>query len=190
MNSSEKLSTLLESLPGVGEKTASRFAAFIARQPTRWISDLSEALLDIGDATPCTRCCAPADAEECDICAARKNSESICVVESESDIHAIEAIGCSHTYHVLGGVLSPLDGIGPEDINLSHLLDRVKEEHPKEIILALAPSVEADATAMYIARILDEVPVTRIARGLPIGSQVEHTDSATLAAAFQRRSAE
>lgn len=156
---------------------------------------LAEALVAAKDrVTTCTVCFNVADASPCSICASEKRDHTtICVVEEPNDVMAVERTQeYRGVYHVLGGAISPLDGIGPDELKIRELVARVAErpdERPREVILALNPNVEGDTTAYYISQLLTplDVPVTRIARGLPIGGDLEYADEATLSRAFEGR---
>jgi len=198
--SSESVETLVEqfaTLPGIGRKTARRLAAFILKQPRTAVEEMAAALIAVKDKVIfCSVCFNVADHDPCPICTSGKRNQSIvCVVEEPSDLMAIERTnGYNGAYHVLGGAISPLDGIGPEDLRIKELVARVAtpaaESNPvEEVILAVNPSVEGDTTAYYITRLLTpfEVRVTRLARGIPIGSDLEFTDEATLTRALEAR---
>jgi recombination protein RecR len=198
--SSESVETLVEqfaTLPGIGRKTARRLAAFILKQPRTAVEEMAAALIAVKDKVIfCSVCFNVADHDPCAICTSDKRNQSVvCVVEEPSDLMAIERTnGYSGAYHVLGGAISPLDGIGPEDLRIKELVARVATpaegaDPVEEIILAVNPSVEGDTTAYYITRLLTpfEVRVTRLARGIPIGSDLEFTDEATLTRALEAR---
>ena len=198
--SSESVETLVEqfaTLPGIGRKTARRLAAFILKQPRTAVEEMASALIAVKDKVIfCSVCFNVADHDPCPICTSDKRNQSIvCVVEEPSDLMAIERTnGYNGAYHVLGGAISPLDGIGPEDLRIKELVARVATpaagSNPvEEVILAVNPSVEGDTTAYYITRLLTpfEVRVTRLARGIPIGSDLEFTDEATLTRALEAR---
>ncbi|MEW6031868.1 MAG: recombination mediator RecR [Bacillota bacterium] len=179
-------------LPGVGPKTAQRLAFFVLRMEERDVMALASALADakrkIGR---CSVCFNLADAEPCHICRdARRDRGVICVVEEANDLVAMEKTRTYNgLYHVLEGALSPLEGVGPEALRLAGLLKRVKEGGVREVILATNPTVEGEATAMYIARLLRplNVKTTRIARGVPVGGDLEYADEVTLARALEGR---
>ncbi|MGB1049100.1 MAG: recombination mediator RecR [Rhodothermales bacterium] len=197
--SSESVETLVEqfaTLPGIGRKTARRLAAFILKQPRSSVEEMAAALIAVKDNVLfCSICFNVADHDPCPVCTSdRRNQQTVCVVEEPSDLMAIERTGgYSGAYHVLGGAISPLDGIGPEDLRIKELVARVAapSDRPavEEIILAVNPSVEGDTTAYYITQLLApfDVRVTRLARGIPIGSDLEFTDEATLTRALEAR---
>ena len=180
----------LSKLPGVGRKTAQRLAFFILKSDSEEIRHLSEAIVNIKRKIIFCDCCGIMTEESiCDICIDTDREDSIiCVVEEPQDIYAFEKTNSFHgRYHVLGGVLSPLDGIGPEDLNLHNLYKRVKVG--MEIVLATNPSIEGDTTSLYLAKMLENLgaKVTRLARGLPVGSDLEYMDELTLVRAMEGR---
>lgn len=180
-------------LPGIGPKTAERLAIHLLHSPHSRIKDLGESVLTMKDGVEfCSRCWHLADQDPCMICAnPERNHGTICVVENVLDVVAIEKSRSYHgAYHVLHGVLSPIDGIGPEDLKLYDLEKRVKEGGVNEIILAVNPSVEGETTALYIGKMLkpyDGVRVTRIARGLPVGGELGYADESTISRAMTGR---
>lgn len=178
-------------LPGIGRKTAQRLALFVLRQPLDDVQRMSRALLDVKEhVRSCSVCCNITEQDPCAICTSpRRERGIICVVEESNDVFAIEKTNeYKGLYHVLGGRLSPLDGIGPEDLRVRELLDRATGD-TVEVILAMNPNVEGEATTMYLARLLRPlgVSVTRIARGIPIGSDLEFVDNATISRALEGR---
>ena len=180
----------LSKLPGIGRKTAQRLAFFILKSDSEKIRHLSEAIVNIKRKIIFCDCCGIMTEESiCDICIDTDREDSIiCVVEEPQDIYAFEKTNSFHgRYHVLGGVLSPLDGIGPEDLNLQNLYKRVKVG--MEIVLATNPSIEGDTTSLYLAKMLENLgaKVTRLARGLPVGSDLEYMDELTLVRAMEGR---
>jgi recombination protein RecR len=195
LNGKNPLSRLigeLTKLPGIGRKTAERLAFFLLKEDERLARDLAEALLDMRkNMRFCPRCFNMTDGDLCEICAnPRRNRALICVVEEPKDIWAIEKSGSyDGVYHVLMGALSPLDGVGPENLRIRELLKRIGEGKVEELIVATDPNVEGDATALYIARLVKPlgVPVTRIASGLPVGGDLEYADSVTLSKALSGR---
>ena len=184
----------LERLPGIGPKSASRLAFFLLRAPDELAKQLAETLLTLNEATGlCTTCfnITLSDQDICEICASEnRDKDYICVVEEPLDVLAIERTGGFHgRYHVLHGVLSPIDGIGPEDLKIRPLLDRVRLEEIKEVIIATNPSMEGDATALYLKQHLasTNIRVTGLARGLPVGGDLEYADQNTLLRALAGR---
>ena len=181
-------------LPGVGRKTAQRLTYHVLRASTDEARGLADALIGIKERVAyCSVCCNITDlgVDPCEICAdARRDTTRICVVEEPLDVLAIERTGeYRGRYHVLHGAISPIDGIGPDQIRARELLARVKEGGVAEVILATNPNLEGEATAMYLADLLDQhVPViSRIARGLPVGGDLEYADDVTLIRSLQGR---
>lgn len=183
----------LSRLPGIGEKSATRLAFHLVRGNRQQIQDLAQALLDVTDRIRlCSVCMTMTEADPCALCTdPRRDAETICVVASPSDLVAIDRGGHFRgRYHVLHGLLSPLEGIGPDDIRLAELVKRLGGDPPvREVIIATSPSVDGEATAMYIARTLKPlgVQVSRIATGLPVGGELEYSDQATIARALAGR---
>ena len=182
----------LARLPGIGRKTALRLTHHLLRQSPDQSRRLAESLVALVDRVhPCKRCRNFTDAEFCSICTdTRRDERLICVVEEAADIASIERAGeFRGMYHVLGGRLSPLDGVGPDDLAIGSLVDRVSSDGIVEVILATNPSLEGEATALYLQRQLSRgaVRVTRIARGLPVGGDLEYADGVTIAQALQAR---
>jgi recombination protein RecR len=179
-------------LPGIGEKSATRLAYFILKQNEDVAQGLAQALIEAKQKVGlCKSCFTFTDSDQCPICEnpARKH-EVVCVVERPSDVHSIEISGSfAGLYHVLHGVLSPLDGIGPEELKIRELLMRLKDAEIREIIIATNPSVEGQATALYLARILKPLglKVTQLAYGIPLGGQLEYTDRQTIGKALENR---
>ena len=184
----------LSRLPGIGEKTAERLTMHIIRAPRKEIEALAQSISEIKEKVRlCSRCFALSDAADCDICGNPARNESLlCVVEQPADMVAIEKSGayCGR-YHILQGVLSPMNGVGPNDIRIRELLDRVKEGAVKEVVLATSTSVEGEATADYLAQRLASLPVkvTRIASGVPMGGDLQYVDPVTLQRALETRHA-
>ena len=179
-------------LPGVGEKTARRLAFTILDMAEEEVSDFAETLVQVKrDIGFCNRCGNLSEGEFCAICKDNSRNEKIlCVVERPADVFVLESSGQFRgRYHVLHGVLSPLDGVGPEDLSISKLVERVGEEKITEVIIATNPSVEGDTTSLYIAKILNThgIKVTRPARGLPLGSSLEYIDRGTISKALEGR---
>jgi recombination protein RecR len=189
----DRLTDELARLPGIGRKTALRLTYHLLRTPAGEVNRLAEALVTLTRTVrACAKCGNYTESELCPICAnPRRDLSVVCVVEQASDIGAIERAGeFRGTYHVLGGRLSPLDGIGPAELNIAPLLERVKTAGEiQEIILATNPSVEGEATALYLHRLLAPLGlrVTRLARGLPIGGDLEYADGVTIAEALHSR---
>jgi recombination protein RecR len=200
---SESVEALVEHLtrlPTIGRKTAQRLAAYILKMPRDQVQALAEALIAVKERVRnCGICFTVTDDETCAICrSARRDHGTICVVEEANDVMALERTGeYRGVYHVLGGAISPLDGIGPDDLRIRELVARVAADTTAaeapvkvgEVILAMNPNVEGDTTSYYLAQILRPfgVRVTRIARGLPIGSALEYADEATLSRALEGR---
>jgi recombination protein RecR len=179
-------------LPGIGAKTAERLALASMEMDQDAIDLFSKSLVDIKTKIKhCTICNNLSETEKCLICTDNMRNKSIvCVVEDPKNIIAIEKIGTYNgTYHVLNGLISPLDGINPEDVNISTLLDRIDKENIKEVILALKPNIEGETTALYINRKLKDknVVVTKIAHGIPLGADMEYIDTLTLSMALDDR---
>lgn len=179
-------------LPGVGPKSALRLAYYVLSMTIDDVNSLTGALIDVKKhIVTCSICGGIADHEVCPICAdeTRKNG-SLCIVKDAKDVITIESTGeFRGRYHVLHGLISPLDGIGPADLNMPGLINRCEDEDVKEVIIALNPTVEGDATALYLARLLEplDVIVTRIAHGLPVGADLEFADRATIARSLEYR---
>ena len=193
MSAIDDLATELSRLPGIGRKTALRLTYHLLRQPTEQSKRLAQALLTLGDRVrPCAQCFNLTEEELCAICRdPRRDASVICVVEQASDISAIERAGeYRGLYHVLGGRLSPLDGVGPDDLTVQALLDRLGGETPvREVILATNPSLEGEATALFVQGQVAPrgITVSRIARGLPVGGDLEYADGVTIAQALSAR---
>jgi recombination protein RecR len=191
----DDLATELSRLPGIGRKTALRLTYHLLRQPADQSRRLAQALATLSDKVrPCSRCFNLTEADLCAICRDhRRDLGILCVVEESSDIGAIERSGeFRGQYHVLGGRLSPLDGIGPDELTVGALVRRVgnaSAEGVREVIIATNPSLEGEATALYIQGQLAPfgVPVSRIARGLPVGGDLEYADGVTIAQALSAR---
>lgn len=186
------LAEKLRTLPGVGRKTAERLAFHILKSPRAEAESLSRAIMDVKDkAMLCSVCSSITDADPCQICSDQgRDHSTICVVEEAHDLFSIERVGeYTGVYHVLMGALSPLDGVGPEEIRVKELVARVEKGGVKEIILATNPNAEGEATAMYLAKTLRPhgVAVTRIARGLPMGGDLEYADEMTLSKSLSGR---
>ncbi len=179
-------------LPGIGPKSAQRLAYHVLRAPIAEARALAEAILEARErVTLCSRCQHLTDVDPCRFCSDPQRDRSlICVVEEPLDVLAVERSGRFRgLYHVLHGVISPMDGVGPEDLKVGELLDRLRSGEVKEVIVATNPSLEGEATAMYLARLLRPlgVRVTRLARGLPMGADIEYADDITIARALEGR---
>lgn len=182
----------LRRLPGIGEKTATRLVYWMLRAPKGLITDLAASLVHLSENVhACERCGNFTPTSPCSLCLdPRRDDTAICVVEHPQDLHAFERGGeFRGRYHVLHGALSPLDGIGPQELNLRSLLNRLRDGTVKEIIIATNPTVEGDATALYIARLLKDVDVivSRLAHGLSVGTEIEYADTISLSRAFHNR---
>ena len=182
----------LARLPGVGEKTAQRLAFHLLRAEPSYARELAQAILDVKEKIRlCSVCCNLTEADPCALCTdTRRDAHTICVVAQPPDLLAIERTGFRGRYHVLGGVLSPLDGVGPDDLRIPELLRRLDGQGGSaEVILATSPNVEGEATALYLAKLIKPLGVrtTRIATGVPIGGELEYADQITLARALESR---
>jgi recombination protein RecR len=182
----------LSKWPGIGEKTASRLALHLLRTSEAEVLELANALMELKEKIQlCRRCYAFADQEFCPICAnPARHQGQIMVVAEPGDLLAIEKVGWYQgLYHVLGGLISPLEGVGPDDIRIMELLDRVMKEEVKEVILGLNPSLEGETTTTYLAQELRPlgIKVTRIAYGLPMGGEIKYADQQTLRESLNHR---
>lgn len=189
----DDLVAALSSLPGIGKKSATRMAFYLLKRPAEESAELADRIVKAREALrPCINCGNLAEEQLCNICSDQSRDRSlICVVEESSDLQAIESTGeYKGLYHVLGGALSPLDGIGPEELNLDSLKQRVATG-VTEVILATNPSTEGEATASYIMSLLKDtgIKISRIARGLPAGGSLEFADKTTLSRAMENRTA-
>jgi recombination protein RecR len=187
----EKLITNLARLPGIGRKTAGRLAFHLLKVPREEALELAEAIREVKERVGfCSICNNISENDPCYICRdPERKAETICVVEEAVDLAALDkAEGYQGLYHVLGGRISPLDGIGPDDLKIKELLARIGEQ-TREIIIATNPNVEGEATAVYLAKLLKPLglKITRIARGLPVGSDLEYADGMTLSRALEGR---
>jgi recombination protein RecR len=187
-----RLIDALQRLPGIGPKTAQRLTFFLLKRPADEVRELSAALVAVKDAIIyCTTCFNVTDTDPCRMCAdPARDDKTLCVVEEPNDLLAMERTGEYHgRYHVLLGALSPLDGIGPDDLKVRELLLRLEAGAVLEVILATNPNVEGEATALYLAKLLRPfgMRLTRIARGLPVGGDLEYADQVTLSKALEGR---
>ena len=179
-------------LPGIGKRSALRLALHLLKQPQAQTQHLTEALMALrSEINFCTRCHNLSDQPLCEICAnPKRDATTVCVVEDIRDVMAIESTSqFKGLYHVLGGIISPMDGVGPNDLTLDALVQRVKEEGVNEIIFALSATVEADTTNFYMYKLLGPlgVKISVIARGIPVGDELEYTDALTLGRSIQSR---
>jgi recombination protein RecR len=188
----EQLAEQFSQLPGIGRKTAHRLALYVVKMQREEVVNLAQALVNVKDRVKyCSICSNITEADPCPICSNTKRDKTIiCVVEEPTDVLALERTNeFAGVYHVLGGALSPLDGIGPEDLRIKELLQRLSDSGIEEIILALNSDVEGEATTLYLSKLLRplNMKVTRIARGLPVGTDLEFADEATLSRALEGR---
>jgi recombination protein RecR len=192
-------STLIEeavmafaTLPGIGKKTALRLVLHLMSQPEQASEQFSEAIVKMRrNIKHCNICHNVADTEVCAICTSpKRNSEVVCIVETIRDVMAIEATGqFNGVYHVLGGVISPIEGVGPDDLNIDSLEKRVKDKKIKEVIMAISPTIEGDTTIFYISKKIKdtEVKISTIARGISFGGELEYADELTLGRSIATR---
>lgn len=188
----EQLAEQFAQLPGIGRKTAHRLALYIVKMQREDVVTLARALVNVKDKVRyCSVCSNITESDPCPICSNAKRDRSVvCVVEEPTDVLALERTNeFKGLYHVLGGALSPLDGIGPEELRITELLRRVADSKVDEVILALNPDVEGEATTLYVSKLLKPLgmKVSRIARGLPVGTDLEFADEATLSRALEGR---
>ncbi len=182
----------LNRLPGIGPKSAQRLAYYLIRLPNEEALALADAISAVkSNILFCNKCQNLTDSSPCSICAEpQRNQEQICIVEDPMDVLALERTHAFRgLYHVLHGVISPLNGVGPDQLKLKELFNRLTQEDVKELIIATNPTLEGEATAMYIRRHLSgqDLKITHLARGLPVGGSLEYTDDLTLSRAFQGR---
>jgi recombination protein RecR len=194
MNASpiDRLVHELAKLPGIGEKTATRLAFFVLRQPSQYARDLSRALVDVKEKVRlCSSCLNLTEHDPCDQCRdTRRDDSIICVVEDPTDMMAIEKTHAYRgRYHILHGALSPLSGVGPDDIKITELLTRLENQTVRELIIATNPNVEGEATALYLSKLIKPtgLKLTRLASGIPVGGDLEYIDASTLTRAFEDR---
>ncbi len=188
----QRLIDAFERLPGIGPKSASRLAFYMLRASDDQVQDLADAIATLKEnIVYCSRCQNLSETDPCAICSdPGRNQHLVCVVEDPLDVVAIERTGVyKGLYHVLHGVINPVEGIGPEDLRVQSLLERLKQESIQEVLIATNPNMEGEATAMYLARLLHPqgVRVTRLARGLPVGGDLEYADEITLSRALEGR---
>ena len=191
----ETIQNLIEEfnkLPGIGPKTSERFIFYLLKQPTEELDKLAERIKHLKEKiTTCPICYNLTDTTPCAICSdSRRDQKTICVVSESPDVIAIEKTSkYQGVYHVLGGVINQIEGIGPEQLKIKELVNRIKKDRIKEIILATNPDLEGESTALYLARLLKpmKIRITRIGRGLPMGSNIEYADEVTLANALAGR---
>ncbi|MAD52322.1 MAG: recombination mediator RecR [Candidatus Marinimicrobia bacterium] len=186
----EKLIEAFARFPGIGKKTAQRMAFYVLKSDNQYAVQLAEAVMDVkSKILTCSMCGGITVEDPCSICSdSKRQDDLLCIVEESSDIYAFEKTNSFRgKYHVLGGVLSPLDGIGPDDLTIDNLMSRVT--NGMEVILATNPSVEGEATALYIGKLLKEMGIksSRLARGIPVGGALEYIDEATLIRAIEGR---
>lgn len=179
-------------LPGIGPKTAQRLTFHLLRRPDKSSEDLGKAAEKLKkDIQFCTVCCNFTDSEVCTVCSdASRDKSIVCVVSEPLDVVALEKSGSfKGLYHVLGGVISPVEGIGPDDLFIAQLITRLKADEVKEVIIATNPNLEGETTALYIQKLIQpiDVKITRIARGLPVGGDLEYADEITLSRALEGR---
>lgn len=193
MNALDELTDSFSRLPGIGKKSAARIVNFLLRADRSYVQRFAGQLAVLQDKIkPCSICGAWTETDPCLICSnPMRDKSSICVVEQPQDVQTIEsAHEYTGLYHVLGGALSPIDGIGPDQLEIAALLSRVKDGNVKEIIIATNPTVEGDTTALYLQQILskqENVKLTRLASGIPVGGDLEYTDKLTLMRSFRGR---
>jgi recombination protein RecR len=192
LNPINKLIHELGKLPGIGERTATRLAFFILRTQPDYAKSLAQALIDVKEKVRlCSLCFNVTDHDPCDVCTdPRRDKHIICVVEEPSDMVALEKTrNYRGLYHILHGSLSPLDGVGPNDIKVTELLSRLHSSDVQEVIIATNPNVEGEATALYISKMVrpSGIKLTRIASGIPVGGDIEYVDPSTLSRALDER---
>ena len=181
----------LSKLPGVGSKTAQRLTFYLLRCQESDINSLGNAVLNLKkEIKNCSICCNFTDNDPCLICNNQSRDKNIvCVVSEPLDVVAFEKTGFRGLYHVLGGVISPVEGVGPDDLYIQDLLDRLKDSSITEVILATNPNLEGETTALYLQRLIQplDIKITRIARGLPVGGDLEYADEVTLTRSLEGR---
>lgn len=192
MTTLDQLIRNLSKLPGIGRKSAARIAYYLLKADRSYTTDLAREISELKDRIrECSICGNYTEIEPCDICSdPRRDQTVICVVEQSQDVQTIEATReFDGLFHVLTGVISPIDGVGPDDLTIGKLIKRIKEGEVKEVIIATNPTVEGDATAMYLVRLLADtgVGLSRLASGLPVGGDLEYADRLTLARSLKGR---
>lgn len=191
MDSLDDLINSFSTLPSIGKKSATRLAYFILKSDRSISEKLSRDLLNIKDKVKnCNICGTYTESDVCDICSSQNRDKVICVVEQSQDVYTIESTGEYRGYfHVLNGVLSPLNGIGPKELKLDNLISRVKQDGFEEVIIATNPTLEGDTTALYILKLLEDtnIKVSRIASGMPVGGDMEYIDKQTLSRSLKGR---
>jgi recombination protein RecR len=192
MKSLDTLVSRLSKLPGIGRKSALRIAYYLLRADSSFSAALAESIAGLRDTVRiCSDCGSYTEEDPCAVCTDSSRDRSLmCVVEQPQDIETLESTGeYRGMYHALGGVISPLDGVGPQDLSIGRLLDRMKTLHTQELILATNPTVEGDTTALYLVKLLENlhVKVSRLALGLPVGGDLEYADRLTLARSLRGR---
>ncbi len=193
MNIIDELTGTFSRLPGIGKKSAARIVNHLLKADSLYIQNFSRQIVELQQKIkPCSICGSWTEGEVCPICSSPLRDKSvICVVEQPQDVQTIESAGgFTGVYHVLGGVIAPLEGIGPDQLNLASLVNRAASPEVKEIIIATNPTFEGDSTALYIQKALvdSDVKVTRLATGIPVGGDLEYADKLTLARSFRGRS--
>tara|TARA_B100001287_G_C22638366_1_gene508797 strand:- start:778 stop:1377 length:600 start_codon:yes stop_codon:yes gene_type:complete len=188
----EKAIEQLSKLPGTGRKSAQRIAIHLLKQNEQYAQNLTQAIIDLTTkVSRCSICGSISDSDPCSICSSSKRETStLCVVEEFNDVYLIERTNeFKGRYHVLGGIISPMDNVGPDQLRIKELLGRIREESIQEVILALNPDAEGEATSYYLNKLLVpyEIQVTRIAYGIPMGTELEYIDEVTLGRAFSSR---
>jgi len=188
----ENLIEEFSKLPGIGPKTAQRLTFYLLRKPAKSSEDLGRAAISLkNDIQNCSICCNYTDNKTCDVCSDKnRDTDIICVVGEPLDVVAIEKTGSfKGLYHVLGGVISPINGIGPDELYIAELINRVKTGDIREILIATNPTIEGETTALYIQKKLDgySVKTTRLAYGIPVGGDLEYADEITLSRAIEGR---
>jgi recombination protein RecR len=191
-NSLQRLINELAKFPGIGSKSAQRLAFYLLKQDNIYILSLAESVKEIkNDITYCSKCHNMAETNPCNVCSdPLRNQQLICLVEEPLDALALDKTGnFTGVYHILGGVLNPMEGISADNLQIHSLVNRINTQNVQELIIATNPSLEGESTAIFIARLLKDMPVkiTRIARGLPMGGDVEYADEVTLTRALEGR---